>query len=49
MKKVKRIVVDIKEEDHKRIKMAASELGLTIREYVLKAIAKDMYERARVE
>lgn len=49
MQKQKRLILDIKEEDHTRIKVLATKLGMTIKEYVLKVIAKDMYERERLK
>ena len=49
MQKPKRLIIDIREEDHKRIKMMAAQLGMTIKEYVLKTIAKDMYEKQRLK
>jgi predicted DNA binding CopG/RHH family protein len=38
----KRIVLEVSEQDHKAIKIAAAELGIPVREYVLKAIADKM-------
>jgi predicted DNA binding CopG/RHH family protein len=47
MKRVKRIVFEVSEKDHRNIKAQAASAGMTIREYILKAVARDIYETER--
>ena len=49
MEKIKRIVLEVKEEDHREIKTMAAQLGISMKEYILKTIAKDIYEKVRYE
>ena len=48
MEKIKRIIIELPEKGHIEIKTRASSEGLSIKQYVLKAIARDIYEKARV-
>lgn len=43
---IKRIVVDVELVDHRQIKGAAARLGMTVKEYVLTAIA--YFERHKI-